>query len=164
MSKIQRQLATLFFFSVILILGFALDTKLITILVDGRLLQKGNPLLGISEGAVLKIACLIEVSAMALLFFARSVATRGWTTLWLCGSFAGFRLGLMAYPHASCSCFGRLSDWIGVDDLILDRIQLGCLAYMFAGAITAVVMDRRSRQSVSPTASPANPEEPVPAL
>jgi len=144
MTSIRRFLVDPFYFSVILILGFAFNTKLISLLANGRYLHHSNALLGITEGNLLVLSCTFEAGVMTAIYFLSRAVTRSWITLWLCASFLAYRLGMSVYPHSSCSCFGRLADWIAVDDSTLDRIQLASLLYMAAGAIAVLLCECNS--------------------
>ena len=145
MTFLKRFLAGPFYFTVILILGFALNTKLITLLADGRFLHRTNALLGIAEGNLMLLSCILEAVVMTAIYFLRSNATRSWIILWLCATFLAYRAGMAVYPHSSCSCFGRLADWITVADSTLGHIQLASLIYMAAGAIASLLIERRSQ-------------------
>jgi len=125
-------------------LGFAFNTKLITLMANSKVLRHGNPLVGISEGTLLTLACVLEAAVMAAMFLLHRAATRSWITLWLCGTFLAYRAGMFAYPHSTCSCFGKLTDWIMVDDATLARIQIASLIYMAVGATACLLLERRS--------------------
>ena len=97
--------------------------------------------------------------AMAGIFIIRSSLGRSWIALWMCGVFFAYRLALLAYPHTTCSCFGRLSDWIGVEDSSLERIQLGALIYIFLGAALALWIERNVGRAQPAPAAKSHPTE-----
>jgi len=100
-----------------------------------------NPIIPLTNGAVLWLACFFELGTSALLLILRSEKIRLGLIAYAGGVFCTYRLGLVYLGLTKpCGCLGNLGEWVGLSSRLEGTLLFGiALAMLFGGLALLVV-------------------------
>lgn len=138
----SRHLCTWFLRSIVAILVTTAIAKAVTITqVTGSLDASDELLFFLTKRQLLFVTCAIELGvSIFLLRKDRSIGTKLAAVIWLTAIFGMYRIGLkLAGIKASCSCLGRMSEWLPISTAHLSTMTLVLLGYMALGSSSLLV-------------------------
>jgi hypothetical protein len=102
---------------------------------DVPVLQRYDPILGISFTHLMLVAGVLELMVASFCLFVKSRIVSIIAIAWLAAYLATYRLGLWWIGwHRPCPCLGNLTDAIHVSPQRADNIMNGILAYLLVGS------------------------------
>lgn len=111
--------------------------KLLSLLLESKVLAATDPLVGfLSVRQMMFAAAVMELGVARIVWKRDPSRAAPWLVLWLVGVFGTYRLGLWTIGfRGHCSCLGHLFDWLPGFDVWADRLTLTSLVVMAVGSI-----------------------------
>lgn len=126
--------------------------KILSASGNAEILQRSDPLLGMSFRHLILIAAILELAVAGVCLFGKSRTISIIIVAWLAAGLLTYRLGLWWIGwRRPCSCLGNLTDAIHVSPQAADNIMKGVLAYLLVGSYATLfsLWRQRNRPSAS---------------
>ena len=142
-SKLTR-LELYFLRSIMAILAFTCVAKIISAFGQTTLLRIPNDVLPLTNGQVMLAAAVLEGFVLVMLAFGGQAVMKLAAVLWLCSTFAAYRIAaeLLTGGQAPCPCLGSLTARLQITDVSANRVMGGLLCYMAAGSVAFLILRR----------------------
>lgn len=109
--------------------------KLVSVAGEQRFLAVQDPVLLLTNRAVLLIAALVELAVAAYLTWGRDMRLKHGCVVWLALTFLAYRLALwLASPGSRCLCLGWVGDVLRIPPHLLDYALITALLLMLGGS------------------------------
>ncbi|MEJ5239533.1 MAG: hypothetical protein WHT82_14335 [Limisphaera sp.] len=118
-----------------LLLILTSTAKLVSIAGEQRFLAVQDPVLYLTNRAVLLIAALMELGVAAYLTWGRDMRLKHGCVVWLASTFLVYRLALwVTSPGSRCLCLGWVGDLLLIPPHLLDYALVTALVLMLVGS------------------------------
>ncbi len=135
------------------ILLLTATSKLVTVIIGGRLLKVADPLLGIANWVVLLGVAILELGILLAISGIRDKRISCLLVTLMGGQFVAYRAAFAIGGFSrGCPCLGRLGEWLPVTDLALDRLLWFAAFFLFLGGIVALLAAFRLTPASPPQA------------
>lgn len=105
------------------------------------LLQRDDPLFGISFRHLLLLAGLVELVIALLCVFKSKLKSNVLLIAWLSTSLLAYRITLWAMNwRLPCHCLGNLTDVLNISPQVADNIMKGVLAYLVISSYAMLLL------------------------
>lgn len=140
-----------------ILLFFTAAAKLISSFGDAEILQRPDPLLGISNQHVFWIVGTLELAIALVCLSGRMLALKAGLVAWLATAFIAYRLGLWWIGYEKpCSCLGNLTDLLLIPRETAHTAIMVILAYLFMasyGTLFWLWRQKRKQSGISAVAA-----------
>ena len=134
----------LFLWSTGILLLLTGTAKILSAMGTGVILTAREPVFGLTYRAIFWCTAILESGVGASCILARSPLSNCLLVLWLSAGFWSYRVALYFTGfERSCTCFGNLTEAIGLPADVTDGIMIGILCYLTIGSIGMILYLRR---------------------
>lgn len=138
-----------FFTSAACLLLLTAIAKIISSFGSSHILQRTDPIFGISFRILFVFVGLLELLIAFICFLNQSAIFRAALVAWLATAFCFYRLGLLWIGYARpCSCLGNLTDLLPISPQIADALMKCILFYFILGSYSTLFLLWRFRAKV----------------
>jgi len=123
------------------VLVFTGAAKLLSSAGGAKVLDLADPVFMFSNRHVLMFAGVVEAGVGLYCLVKRREALQSLLVAALATCFVAYRLGLALMGYKGhCNCLGQLTDALGVDPALVDRLLVVALAYLLVGGYAALFL------------------------
>jgi hypothetical protein len=134
-NSMQIKLIRIFLLSAAGVLLITAAAKIVSSFGGAQLLQKPDPLFGISFRNLFWVVSSTELAVALICFYDKRILLQAGLVAWLATSFVAYRLGLLWIGyHKPCSCLGNLTDALHIPPQTADTAMKIILAYLLIGS------------------------------
>jgi len=114
--------------------------KLISVLGKAPILDKMEPVFGMSYRSLLGVAGVLELAVFFICLLAKNLALKLSLVAWLATAITLYRVGLpLVGYHQACPCLGNLTEMLHIPPHSANSLMKGVLVYLFFGSYAGMI-------------------------